>query len=54
MDALPVAVGKTFNTIEEVEQTLKLLERHHYHLLRWVNSQTVGENNTRREKAGSG
>ena len=27
MDALLVAVGKTFDTIEEVENTLKLLER---------------------------
>ena len=27
MDVLLVAVGKTFDTIEEVEDTLKLLEK---------------------------
>ena len=53
MDALLVAVGETFDTIEEVEKTLKLLERDYYHPLRRFNSQTVGEYNRRREKAGS-
>ena len=53
MDALLVAVGKTFDTIEEVENTLKLLEKDYYHPLRRFNSQTVSEYNRRREKAGS-
>ena len=53
MDTLPVTVGKTFDTIEEVEETLKLLERDYYHPLRRFNSQTVSEYNRRREKAGS-
>ena len=53
MDALLVAVGKTFDTIEEVENTLKLLEKDYYHPLRRFNSQTVREYNRQREKAGS-
>lgn len=53
MDALLVAVGKTFDTIEEVENTLKLLEKDYHHPLRRFNSQTVSEYNRRREKAGS-
>ena len=53
MDALLVAVGKTFDTIEEVENTLKLLEKDYYHPLRRFNSQNVSEYNRRREKAGS-
>ena len=63
VDASPVAVGKTspiavhvgktFNTFEEVEKALKLLERDYYHPLRRFNSQTVREYNKRREKAGS-
>ena len=53
MDAPPVAVGITFDTFEEVEKTLKSLESNYYHPLRRFNSQTVGEYNRRREKAGS-
>ena len=53
MDALLVALGKTFDTIEEVENTLELLEKDYYHPLRWFNSQTMSEYNRRREKAGS-
>ena len=53
MTVPPVSVGETFQTFEEVEGRLKLLEREHYHPLRRFNSQTVGEYNRRREKAGS-
>ena len=51
MDALLVAVGKIFDTIEEVENT----EEHYYHPLRRFNLQTLSEYNKRREpeKAGS-
>ena len=55
MDATPVAVhvGNTFDNIDEVEETMKMLEREYYHPLRRFNSQTVSEYNRRREKAGS-
>ena len=45
VDAPPVAVGKTFDTFEEVEKAFKLLERDYCHCLRWFNSQTVREYN---------
>ena len=48
-----VGVGRTFDTFEEIEETLKKLESDHYHPLRRFNSQSVSEYNKRREKAGS-
>ena len=44
---------ENFDTIEEVENTLKLLEKDYYHHLRWFNSHTMSEYNRLREKAGS-
>ena len=52
IDVLLVPAGKTFDTIEEVENTLKLLEKDYYHFLRWFNSQTMSEHNRRKERAG--
>ena len=53
MDALLDAVGKIFDTIEEVKNTLKLLEKDYYYPLRWFSSQTLSEYNRQGEKAGS-
>ena len=53
MDSVPVAIGRTFETFEEVEEAVRLLESNHYHPLRRFNSQSVGEYNRRREKVGS-
>ena len=52
-DTLLVGVGRTFDTFEEVEETLRKLESDLYHPLRRFNSQSVSEYNKRREKAGS-
>ena len=49
---LLVLDGKTFDTIEEIENTLKLLEKDYYHFLRWFNSQTMSQHNRRKERAG--
>ena len=43
MDAPPVAVENAFDTFEEVEKGLKLLERDYYHPLKQFNSQTMRE-----------
>ena len=45
--------GRTFETIEEVEEAVKLLESDYYHPFRRFNSQSVREYNKRRQKAGS-
>lgn len=52
-DTLMVPIGRTFETFEEVEETLKKLESDHYHPLRRFNSQSVSEYNKRRENSGS-
>jgi len=53
MDGLPISAGRTFETIEEVEEAVKLLESTYYHPFRRFNSQSVKEYNERRQKAGS-
>ena len=53
MDGLPIAIGRTFETIKEVEETVKLLESDYHHPLRRFNSQSVKEYNKRKQKAGS-
>ena len=52
MESLPIAAGRTFETIEEVV-AVKLLESDYYHPFRRFNSQSVREYNERRQKAGS-
>jgi len=53
MDGLPISAGRTFETIEEVEEAVKLLESNYYHPFRRFNSQSVKEYNKQRQKAGS-
>jgi len=53
MDGLLISAGRTFETIEEVEEAVKLLQSNYYHPFRWFNSHSVKEYNKRRQKAGS-
>ena len=38
MDNVPIAIERTFETFEEVEEAVNLLESNHYHPLRHFNS----------------
>ena len=53
MDGLPIAIGRMFETIKEVEEAVELLESDYHHPLRQFNSQSVKEYNKWRQKAGS-
>jgi len=47
MDVAEIAVGRGFETCEEVEEAVKRLENEHYHPFRCFNSQSVKEYNHR-------
>ena len=53
MDMAEIAVGRGFETYEEIEETVKRLENEHYHPFRRFNSQSVKEYDQRRENTGS-
>ena len=53
MDMAEIAVGRGFETYEEIEEAVKRLENEHYHPFRRFNSQSVKEYNQRWENTGS-